>query len=74
MADVKKLDPKQTARWQRDNLEAARIILANPERYAGRPLVWAERVVENHEIRLAAERRRQARVNLGRMEEGDLCA
>ena len=35
-------------KYDRDNRIAARIILADPERYAGLPLIWARMWTENH--------------------------
>lgn len=37
------------ARYDRDNAVAARIILADPERYAGAQLVWARMWTENRD-------------------------
>jgi hypothetical protein len=39
---------KGPQRWTEGNEQAARIILADPERYAGLPLIWARLWVERH--------------------------
>lgn len=42
---------RRMAGWERDNLEAARIIAADPVRYDGLPLVWASAVLARNEKR-----------------------
>ncbi|HKD45176.1 MAG TPA: hypothetical protein VKD24_05920 [Candidatus Angelobacter sp.] len=42
-----------------DNRRAAEIILADPEKYAGLPLIWAELWMKNHPQASAAEEEAQ---------------
>ena len=37
---------KRIARYEQQNREAAAIILANPQRYAGLPLEWAKQFMK----------------------------
>ena len=39
---AKRIHETLAARYDRQNREAAAIILANPQRYAGLPLEWAQ--------------------------------
>jgi hypothetical protein len=45
--------------YDKDNLEAARIMLADPERYAGSPLEWAKLWMAKHERKSEPESNRQ---------------
>ena len=50
---------KRKPDYDKGNLEAARIILADPERYAGLPLEWAKLWMAKHERKSEPESNRQ---------------